>query len=206
MAISIKEYNERVNKFLIALPDELRDINKSIAMAAIPDIKKRLIDKGQTGEGKSLGKYSERPISPGLLIGKGLGSGADKKIEDYLKQQKKLNPNEPIGISYKKFRELNNRPTDHVTLSFSGETLNDLAVIQDVITGGLLVTTIGSKNSKTKDVTNKEGRKTGTVGTGDVLDQLGEKYGDILSLTEAEENEYKETFDEMVQDLIDQYL
>ena len=206
MAISIKEYNENVNKFLIALPSEIKVINKSIALIAVRDIKSRLIDKGVTGEGKSLGKYSERPISPGLLLGSGLGTGADAKVEAYLKQQKKANPNEPVGISYKKFRELNNRPTDHVTLSLSGETLNDLSVLDEITSGGLVVTTVGSRNSKSKDVYNKKGVKTGTVGTADVLDQLGERYGDILAVTKSEEEEYQQVFDDELQDLIDRYL
>lgn len=206
MAISIKEYNENVNKFLILLPTEVKRINQSIALIAVRDIKKRLIEDGKTGEGKDLGQYSERPISPGLLFGSGLGSGADEKVAAYLKQQKKSNPNEPAGISYKKFRELNDRPTDHVTLSLTGETLNDISVIEEVTLGGLVVTSVGSRNSKSKDVYNKKGTKTGTVGTADVLDQLGLRYGDILAVTKAEEEEYQQVFDDELQELINTYL
>ena len=206
MAIDIKEYNNRVNKFLAVLPAQVQRINRTIALSSIPLIKKNLIDNGVTGEGKSLGKYSDKPISPGLLIGKGLGAGADKKVAAYLKQQKKSNPNELPGISYKKFRELNNRPTDHVTLSFSGETLGDLGIVSNVIIGDAVITTVASKNSKTKKVTNKKGKEIGTVGTGDVLDQLGEKYGDILSLTPSQEKEVAEAFDDEIQILIDKYL
>lgn len=204
MAISIEEYNKNLTDFLTKLPVNVQRIQKSLALTNIPIIKKRLIDKGVTGEGKSLGEYSDKPLSPGLLLNQGLGSGADKKVQTYLKQQKKAGL--PELISYKKFRELNNRPTAHVTLSFTGETLNDLAVVNQSITGGLIVTTVASKNSKTKEVYNKRGRKTGTVGTGDVLDQLGEKYGDILSLTKSEEKAIAEAFDEELQDLIDRYL
>lgn len=204
MAISIEEYNKNLTDFLTKLPVNVQRIQKSLALTNIPIIKKRLIDKGVTGEGKSLGEYSDKPLSPGLLLNQGLGSGADKKVQTYLKQQKKAGL--PELISYKKFRELNNRPTAHVTLSFTGETLNDLAVVNQSITGGLIITTVASKNSKTKEVYNKRGRKTGTVGTGDVLDQLGEKYGDILSLTKSEEKAIAEAFDEELQDLIDRYL
>lgn len=206
MAISINEYNNNVNKFLASLPREVQKINKTLALNAIPLIKINLVDKGVTGEGKSLGKYSDRPLSPGLLIGKGLGSGADKKVENYLKQQKKANPKESPTISYKKFRELNNLPTAHVTASFTGETLKDLAVISNTVIGNDVITTVASKNSKTKKVTNKKGKEIGTVGTGDVLDQLGEKYGDILSLTPSQEKDITEAYDDEIQELINKYL
>ena len=105
MAISIEEYNKNLTDFLSKLPVNVQRIQKSLALTNIPIIKKRLIDKGITGEGKSLGEYSDNPISPGLLLNKGLGSGADKKVQTYLKQQKKAGL--PELISYKKFRELN---------------------------------------------------------------------------------------------------
>lgn len=204
MAIDIKKFNENVNRFLIALPRNVQRINKTLALSAIPLIKKRLIDKGVTGEGRSLGKYSERPLSPSMLIPQALGTGADRKIQAEIKKQQKAGL--PVGISYKKFREINNRPTDHVTLSFTGETLNDISITQQVIFGSSAITTIESKNSKTKKVYNKKGKQTGSVGTGDVLERLGERYGDILSLTPQEEKEISEAFNDELQALIDQYL
>lgn len=203
---TVKEFNENVNRFLEVLPGSIQRINKTLALSSIPLIKKRLIDKGILGDGKSLGQYSEKPLSPGLLLNSSLGVGAERKVLAYLKAEKKANPNEPIGISYKKFRELNNRPTNHVTLSLTGETLNDLSVVSNVILGNQILTTVASKNSKSKDVYNKKGKKTGTVGTGDVLDQLGDRYGDILSLTPQEEADIAEAFDDEIQNLINKYL
>ncbi len=203
MAITTAEYAEDLNRFLSELPRNVQEINKTLALYSIPLIKKRIRNQGVLGDGTSLGKYSERPISPGYFIGTGL-KGADDKMKVYLKQQKKAGL--PELISYKKFRELNNRPTDHVTLSLSNETLDDISISSNVIFNGNVVTTIESKNSKSKDVVNKKGKKTGTVGTGDVLDQLGEKYGDILSLTKQEEKDLAEVFDEEIQDLINKYL
>ncbi len=204
MAITTAEYADDLNRFLSELPRNVQKINETLALSSIPLIKKRIRNQGVLGDGTSLGKYSERPISPGYFIGTGLGVGAEKKVETYLKQQKKAGL--PQLISYKKFRELNNRPTDRVTLSLSNETLDDISISSNVIFNGNVVTTIESKNSKSKDVVNKKGKKTGTVGTGDVLDQLGEKYGDILSLTKQEEKDLAEAFDEEIQDLINKYL
>jgi len=204
--MNIEQFNNNVTRFLVQLPLNVQSINKSLALSSIPLIKKRLIDDGITGEGKNLGKYSDRPMSPGLVINNSLGIGADKKVQKYLKDQTKSNPGTAPTISYKKFRELNNRPTQHVTLSFTGETLNDVSIISNVITGSKVITLVASKNSKSKDVYNKKGKKTGTVGTGDVLDSLGDRYGDILSLTKQEEQEIAEAFDDSIQELINKYL
>ena len=204
--MTIEEYDKNVIKFLNQLPRNVQRINRSLALTTIPLIKKRLIDQGVTGEGKSLGKYSEKPLSPGLLLNSGLGIGADRKVQSYMKQQKKANTESPATISYKKFRELNNRPIEHVTLSFTGETLNDISIISNTVQGSYVITEVASRNSKSKDVYNKKGKKTGTVGTGDVLESLGDRYGDLLSLTPKEEQEIAEAFDDEIQTLIDQYL
>ena len=108
--MSIDEFNNDVKSMLAAASKEMADLNEVLARTAIPLITNRLIDDGKTAQGKSLGEYSDNPISPLFFIGKGLGSGADKKVTDYVKKNKG-------GISYKTFRELNGRPTKHVTLS-----------------------------------------------------------------------------------------
>lgn len=204
--VSIKEFNANVNKFLQALPANAQRINKVIALTQIPIIKNRIIDKGVLGDGKSLGKYSEEPISTGFFVGKFLGKGAEDKAISYIKKKRKETGKFSIGISYKQFREFNNRPTDHVTLSFTGETLGDIGVISNDVNGTVATAVVGSKNSKTKEVVNSKGKKTGTIGTGDVLDQLGEKYGDILSLTPQEEKAIERAFEVEVQAFIDRYL
>lgn len=202
--MDLNEFDSKLKRFMADLPRNVQRINKSLALSTIPIIKKRLIERGETGEGKSLGKYSEKKLNPAQLLPQALGVQAERRIESHIKQQAKKG--EPIGISYKKFRELNNRPTDHVTLSFSGETLGDISIVDEEISESEVITTVGSRNSKTKEVHNKKGKKTGTVGTGDVLDFLGERYGDILSLTPEEEREIEEAFDDEIQSLLDEYF
>lgn len=211
MAISINEFNNNVNKFLGVLPGEVQKINTSLALSAIAFVKNNLVNQGVTGEGKSLGKYSDRPLSPGLFIGKGLGSGSDKKVKDYLKQQRKSNPKESPTISYEKFRELNNLPTDHITLSFTGDTLNDLAVIKSSFDNGIVNAQIGSKNSKRKIIRDKNGKETGTISTGQVLENLQNKYGkaldtELLSLSKSQEAVLQKSFEDAFQNTINKIL
>jgi len=201
--MSIDEFNSDVNRMLAAAPNAMQVINEQMARTAIPLITNRLIDDGKTAEGKSLGEYSDKPMSPLFFIGKGLGSGADKKVTDYVKKNKE--------ISYKTFRELNGRPTKHVTLSFTGETLGDIAILGTVQSGLKTVTTVGSNGRHQKDVYGKGGKKTGTIDTRDVFEQLNEKYGraldtELLELSKEESADLQAIYETGLQKLINQYL
>lgn len=208
-ATSINQLVTKLNRMIQALPAEMVKINTKLALDAIPKIQNRLIDEGKTAEGKSLGKYSTRPLSPLLLIQQASGKGAQQRIYNEAKKNKKAGL--PSGISYERFRELNNLPVDHVTLSFTGETLGDIGVLEEGINGTTVSVVVGSRASKSKDVFNKKGRKTGTKDTGEVLDDLDEKYGsaldtELLSLSKEEEEELAQRQDDMLQDFLDKYF
>lgn len=200
---SIDEFNVHVNKFLHELPNDVIKINTVIGQDSIALIKKRL-EEGKTSEGKSLGKYSTNPISALSFIGKGLGSGSDTAVEAYAKAN-------GGKLSYEKFRQLNNRPVDHVNLFFTGETLNDIAVTGNTIDGSVVKTTVSSRDSKTKQITNSKGKVTRSKTTGQVLEDLNNKYGrapdmELLSLSKDEEKFVTNTFDKQLQRLLDQYF
>lgn len=203
-ALNINEFNDRVNKMVADLPAAMEEINIIVAKSAIPLITNRLTNKGETAEGKSLGTYSDNPLNVMLFSGKSLGSGAEKKVNDYAKKNQGK-------ISYKKFRELNNRPTDHVTLSFSGQTLADIGVLSTEKQGQKVKTIVGSMNRYKKDVVNKKGRKIGELGTGDVLEQLDEKYGralntELLDVSESELKLIDGIYEANIQKFLDKYF
>lgn len=202
--MSIDEFNRDVKTMLAAAPNAMAELNIRMAQTAIPLITNRLIDEGKTAQGKSLGEYSDKPISPLFFIGKGLGSGADKKVNDYVKKNKE-------GISYKTFRQLNGRPVDHVTLSFTGETLGDIKVLSTNETGLKVVTVVGNNGAHKKDIINKRGRKTGTIDTREVFESLNEKYGlaldtELLELSKEEEKDLQVIYDAGLQKFINKYL
>ncbi len=207
-ALNINQFQGQITRLINALPKELTNISKKLALDAISKIQNRLIDEGKTAEGKSLGKYSTRPMSPLLLIQQASGKGAQQKIYNEAKKNQKAGfP----GVSYERFRQLNNLPTDHVTLSFTGDTLGDLGVIEEGINGTTINVVVGSRGSKSKDLFNKRGKKTGTKDTGEILDDLDEKYGsaldtELLSLSKQEENDLSLNQDEMLQQFLDKYF
>jgi hypothetical protein len=205
--LNINDFQARVRNMLNALPDRSARINDGLAQSAVPMIVNRLIDLGQDGNGKPLGDYSDKPLPTFFYLHKGTGSGADKKLEQKIKSERKKKGKNFKGISYKDFRELNNRPTAHVTLSFTGETLGDLGVTKTVHEGGNVVSTIESLNTVTKAVYNAKGEKKGSNTTQDILDFLGARYGEnILALTDEEEKKLSAALDVELDNFIKEYL
>jgi len=202
--MKLEEFNTIVNNLIKEIPQELQKTNVIVAQSAIPLITNRLINEGKTAEGKSLGKYSDKPISALFFIGKSLGSGGDKKVSDYAKKN-------GGKLSYEEFRKLNGRPTNHVTLSFSGETLQDIGVLSTVVNGNKVKTVVGSLDRHKKDVRGKGGKKTGTIGTEQVLENLDAKYGkaldtELLALSKKEQDMLEKVYENRIQKFIDNYF
>lgn len=202
--LKIEDFQNRVNACISALPKAMQAINLSVAKSAIPLITNRLTNQGKTAQGQSLGAYSDNPMNAMLFSGKSLGSGAEKRVDDYAKKNNGK-------ISYKKFRELNNRPTDHVTLSFSGQTLADIGVISTQTDGTKIKTVIGSLNRYKKDVVNKKGKIVGQLSTGDVLQQLNDKYGnalntELLDVSDSELQLITNIYEKNLQDFLDKFF
>lgn len=206
-ALDIKEYASKVKAMLTALPDAVQTINYSLALSAIPLIVNRLTDLGVDGKGKKLGAYSTNPLPTFFYLHKGTGSGADAKLEALVKKKRKAEGEDFKGISYKEFREINNRPTNFVTLSFTGETLGDIGVINNVINGVVVVTTVGAQNKISKAKYDAKGNNAGRITTEQILDYLGERFGEnILSLNDEEQEQLANAYDIELQKFINQQL
>lgn len=199
--LSINQFKDKLATMLAALPKEVQTINNGLALSAIPLIVNRLVDLGVDGAGKKMGNYSTNPLPTFFYLHKGLGSGADAKLEALVKKRKKEQGKDFKGISYKEFREINNRPTNFVTLSFTGETLGDIGVLSNIINGLVIVTTIGEQNKVSK----KSGNK--TITTQQVLEYLSERYGtNLLALNEEEETQIANAFDIELGNVFNKYF
>lgn len=208
-ALNITEFRKRVEAFLHAVPGEVLRINQGLAVSVIPLITGRIINEGKDATGKQLGTYSNNPLPLFFFQNKSTGVGAERKIDSLVKSKKKaLATGEKFrGVSYAEFRQANNLPTDHVTLSFTGETLGDIGVIDEKVENRLVRTTIGAKNTKTKAKYNAKGQRVGENKTEQILDYLGERYGeDILAATPEEEKILADAFDDELQIFINKYF
>lgn len=205
--LDFNQYRVKLAALLNNLPAEISAANQGIAQSTIQLIRGRLINDGIDGEGKPLGKYSTTPLPTFFFKGVASGSGADKKLEALIKRKQKSDGKAYKGISYEEFRALNNLPTDHVTLSFTGETLADIGVVDTRTEGQIIHTTIGALGQKSKAKYNAKGEKVGQNSTEKILDYLCEKYGEnILAANEDEQRILAEAFDSDLQTIIDRYL
>lgn len=208
--LSVNQYRERVQDFLNAVPAEVLRINQALALSAVPMITGRIINQGIDAKGKQLGQYSTNPLPLFFFHNKGTGVGADNKLQKLVKSKRKaaIATGEKFrGVSYKEVRELNNLPTNFVTLSFTGETLGDIGVVDEVTERFLVRTTIGARNRKSKAKYNAKGQKIGENKSEQILDFLGERYGDeILDMNPKEEEIIAAAFNDELQKFINQYL
>lgn len=183
------EFSHSLNKLSEVLIQELPAINEKIALNTYAMMKNRVINEGTIGEGKSLGKYSNNELPAFFFKDKAANS---KGEAFYLKAKK-----EGKGISYEEWRKENNRPTDHVTLSFTGTTLNDFGVVKSLVQGKKIVTTVGAKNTKVR----ANGKTTSDIGG-----YLKEQYGDFLQPNKSEVMLIEKSLDTQVNQIIKNYF
>lgn len=172
MSIKAEDFGKHLENLSKALIEALPAINEKIAVNAYALMRQRVIEKGTIGEDKSLGNYSDNPLPAYFFKEKALNSKGEKAYEKAKKSGE--------GISYKEWRQANNRPTDHVTLSFSGATLNDIGVIKSLKEGTKVITIVGAKNAK---------KHIGDKSTSEIIGYLQDQYGDFIKPNKAE-NEY----------------
>lgn len=180
-----EQFHKAVDQLALLLNQNLPEINEKMALNAYAMMHDRIVNEGTIGENKSLGKYSDNEMPAFFFKDKALNKKGD---EFYLSRSKKGE-----GISYKEWREANNRPTDHVSLSFSGTTLKDIGVVKHITQGTKVITVVGPKNTKTR----KDGKS-----TDDVAGFLVNQYGDFLDPNREEEAKLQKFLDNEVNKLI----
>jgi len=206
-ALTVEQFKSRVQNMLANLPEEVQRLNDGIALSMIPLIVNRLVDLGEDGKGKKLGNYSTNPLPTFFYLHRGTGSGADAKLDAAVKRKRKQEGKDFKGISYKEFREINNLPTQFVTLSFTGETLADIGVVSNVANGLVIVTTIDAQGKSTKAKYDSKGNAKGTITSAEILDFLSERFGEnLLALNEEEERQTIMAYDQGLQGIVNKYI
>ncbi len=170
-------FETSVDKLSALVLSQMPSINEKMALDATALIKDRIVNTGIDAKGNSLGKYSEHELPAFFFKDKALNGGGVKLYDDVTSGKKKKGVVKK-GISYKEWREANQRPTDHVTLSFSGTTMKDIGVVKSIQAGTKVITSVGSKNTKTRE----NGDSTETI----VDEYLGPKYGNFLEPNQHE--------------------
>lgn len=199
------EFTEAVNRLSHLMTTNIPIINEKMALDATAMIKDRIINTGVNSKGSSLGSYSDKEIP--LFFKKNgktiapfsspLNNAGEKFFLSVIKENKarREKGDDARGISYKEWRDANNRPTDHVTLSFSGQTMKDIGVVKQIVSGTKIITTVGPKNTKVRK---------GGITTEKITEGLGERYGNFLEPNAEEEQKLATYLENQVQKLINE--
>lgn len=192
------QFSQTLKSFSQKIIEELPSINAKIALNAYGMTKDRIDEFGTIGENQSLGEYSDASIplfftKNGKVMAPFSSGERIKKARDLYEKKKKAGE----GMSYKEWRTANNLPTDHVTLSFSGTTINDIGVIKELKEGVRVVTIVGPKNTKT--------RLNGKT-TSEIVGYLQERYGDFIKPNKEETKILEQTMNNEVSKLIKKSL
>lgn len=188
---SIDEFQATTEKLLLDVRAELPAINIRVARTGLSLLRNRIINDGQNSKGESLGSYSTNPLPAYFYEGKGISAGADEKLKKSQKKGKE-------GVSYKDWREFNGLQTNHIDLKFSGDMWRDIDVISNESSAHGVVTIVGAKNS----ITRKSGKS--SLKTDDLMEFNSDRYGDIMAISQEEENELAMALDAELQFMFDQ--
>lgn len=107
------------------------------------DIADRVINEGKAGDGGGFSLYSTKKVPAYWYVGRSLNAAGDAKIKAAAKKKE--------GVSYKDFREFNNRPTDKKNFSFSNEMWRGFGVQKVERTGDAYLLVIGGQNKESQE-------------------------------------------------------
>lgn len=160
-----------------ALPEFINDMSLVLPHSALMRVRTRIQEEGKSAKGKKLKAYSKNPLPTFFFTG---DNASPALTEDQVKKY-------PDGISYLDYKKEVGRYTGKTDMTLTGRTWNNI-VTREKITG---------KQDKT---VTEDGFRTvisaGSEETQNKLDWNSERYGDLLELSEKEEEELHELFDD----------
>ena len=138
-----------INAALIRIKDiegRLRNLSNVIATAGADlcaDIADRVINRGDKATGGKFSPYSTNKVPAFWYAGRSLNASGEAKVKAAAKKKE--------GVSYKEFREFNNRPTNFKNFSFSQEMWRGFGVKKVEENGGTYTLVIGGQTPESEE-------------------------------------------------------
>lgn len=151
---SINQQIERIERIERLLKGGLVDVIAVAGADLCADVANRVINDGKGADGQPFSAYSTKKVPAFWYTGRSLNASGEAKVKAAAKKGE--------GVSYRDFREFNNRPGSPKNFSFSNEMWRGFGVKSVVFNGSAYVLTIGGK---TKDSAEKIGWMTGQEGS-----------------------------------------
>jgi hypothetical protein len=128
-----------------AIEGRLLNLSREVATAGADlcaDIADRVINRGERGNGGRFTPYSTNKVPAFWYFGRSLNQSGEAKIRAAAKRKE--------GVSYKDFREANNRPTGFKNFSFSQEMWRGFGVKNVQFSGAIYTLEIGGQNAESQ--------------------------------------------------------
>lgn len=158
-----------INEFITKLQQIKNELTKTrpeqaelIGREALALVRRRIQNEGKKANGQSLGSYSTTELPAFFSFGKSPTAAGEAAVRRAAKLGEK--------ISYKDLRELNNRPTNFVNLTFTGAMWKEMAVQISSNTEERTIADIQPRTARSKKVA--------------AFNSI--RYGDILALSKDE--------------------
>lgn len=135
-----------IKKRLTEIQNRLKNLSSAVAVAGADlcaDIAQRVINSGEKAEGGKFSPYSTKEVPAFWYMGRSLNAGGEAKVKAAAKKKE--------GVSYKQFREFNNRPTNFKNFSFSQEMWRGFGVKKVESKGGTYTLVIGGKTPESEE-------------------------------------------------------
>lgn len=111
--MTVSQILERLDRAEREIREGLRDVLTVQGGSMCGKIADRVIETGRDGEGQAFSPYSTQPVPAFFYFERSLNQRGESAVRKAAKQR--------TGLSYRDFRDANNRPTDHKNFSFSQE-------------------------------------------------------------------------------------
>lgn len=114
------------------------DLARAPALDLAQAVADRVIEEGRDHEGAAFSPYSDVPLPAFFYFNRSANQGGEAKVRAAAKKKR--------GVSYRDFRDFNNRPTNIKNFSFTNQMWRSFGVVEVGGTGGLLTVTLGAKD------------------------------------------------------------
>ena len=150
-----------------------------IASDTMALVRLRVQTDKEDADGLEFGQYSEAVVPQWMLYGKSLSDGAESKIKDGEWFQ-----------SYSDLREANNLETDAIDFTFSGDMWRNTGITNVQNTGFSTTVNLGGQTDRASDI----------------IGYQEERYGNIIAISDEEEQLVVEAHEERISNLINKYF
>jgi hypothetical protein len=179
--MNVDEFIVNVNNLINGISQRLPSTMQVIGSDAIAVIKTRIQQRGESADGSRFPGYSTKEVPSFFFEGKGKRKLKKDSFGETILQQNDF-------LSYKQWREENGLQTDYVDMTFTGEMMRSLKIIEQGNTpDGYAVKIAG-----------------GTEEGDQKFDWNSKRYGDVLRVSKEEEEIFAQTLDSELQKEIDE--